>query len=126
MKAVVAAFNQEKALVGAFSVITNLRMELFGALTAAQQNHEQLPRRRQTGLRGRGPPRQRAALPHQPPRPLHAGAQQVGGPGEAAAFLVTSKLNECKLAFVRKRKIAPQLDELTLSFCRQISFSYQM
>ena len=31
MKAVVAAFNQEKALVGAFSVITNLRMELFGA-----------------------------------------------------------------------------------------------
>ena len=34
MKAVVAAFNQEKALVGAFSVITNLWMELFGALVA--------------------------------------------------------------------------------------------
>ena len=32
MKSVVAAFNQEKALVGAFSVITNLRMELFEAL----------------------------------------------------------------------------------------------
>ena len=32
MKAVVAAFNQEKALVGAFSVITILRMELFQAL----------------------------------------------------------------------------------------------
>ena len=32
MKAVVAAFNQEKALVGAFSVITNLRMDLFEAL----------------------------------------------------------------------------------------------
>ena len=32
MKAVVAAFNQEKALVGAFSVITNLRMEPFQAL----------------------------------------------------------------------------------------------
>ena len=32
MKAVVAAFNQEKALVEAFSVITNLRMELFQAL----------------------------------------------------------------------------------------------
>ena len=32
MKAVVAAFNQEKALVGAFSVITNLRKELFQAL----------------------------------------------------------------------------------------------
>ena len=30
MKAVVAAFNQEKALVGAFSVITNL--QLFEAL----------------------------------------------------------------------------------------------
>ena len=32
MKVVVAAFNQEKALVGAFSVITNLRMKLFEAL----------------------------------------------------------------------------------------------
>ena len=29
MKAVVAAFNQEKALVGAFSVITNIRI-IFG------------------------------------------------------------------------------------------------
>ena len=36
MKAVVAAFNQEKALVGAFSVITNLRMELFEALAATR------------------------------------------------------------------------------------------
>ena len=36
MKAVVAAFNQEKALVGAFSVITNLRMELFEALITTQ------------------------------------------------------------------------------------------
>ena len=34
MKAVVAAFNQEKALVGAFSVITNLRMALFQALAS--------------------------------------------------------------------------------------------
>ena len=32
VKAVVAAFNQEKALVGAFSVITNLRMDLLEAL----------------------------------------------------------------------------------------------
>ena len=32
MKAVVAGFNQEKALVGALSVITNLRMNLFEAL----------------------------------------------------------------------------------------------
>ena len=36
MKAVVAAFNQEKALVGAFSVIANLRMELFEALFKAE------------------------------------------------------------------------------------------
>ena len=36
MKAVVAAFNQEKALVGALSVITNLRMELFQALVSTQ------------------------------------------------------------------------------------------
>ena len=36
MKVVVAAFNQEKALVGAFSVITNLRMELFQTLLDIQ------------------------------------------------------------------------------------------
>ena len=35
VKAVVAAFNQEKALVGAFSVLTNLRMELFQALISS-------------------------------------------------------------------------------------------
>ena len=34
MKAVVDAFNQEKALVGAFSVITALRMDLFEELTS--------------------------------------------------------------------------------------------
>ena len=39
MKAVVAAFNQEKVLVGAFSVITNLRMELFGALVTMLETH---------------------------------------------------------------------------------------
>ena len=39
MKAVVAAFNQEKALVGAFSVITNLRMELFEALNTTHVAH---------------------------------------------------------------------------------------
>ena len=38
MKAQVGAFNQEKALVGAFSVITNLRMELFGALICTGAN----------------------------------------------------------------------------------------
>ena len=35
VKALVGAFNQEKDLVGAFSVITNLRMELFEALVPA-------------------------------------------------------------------------------------------
>ena len=34
MKAVVAAFNQEKAVVGAFSVITNLWMDLFETLVS--------------------------------------------------------------------------------------------
>ena len=34
MKAVVAAFNQEKALVGAFSVITNLRIDFVSSSTA--------------------------------------------------------------------------------------------
>ena len=34
MKAVVAAFNQEKALVGASSVVTNLRMDLFEFLVS--------------------------------------------------------------------------------------------
>ena len=37
MKAVVAAFNQEKALVGAFSVLTNLRIELFQALEEMEE-----------------------------------------------------------------------------------------
>ena len=32
MKAVVAAFNQEKALVGAFSMITNLRVAFVESL----------------------------------------------------------------------------------------------
>ena len=32
VKDLVGAFNQEKVLVGAFSVITNLRMDLFEAL----------------------------------------------------------------------------------------------
>ena len=41
MKAVVAAFNQEKALLGAFSVITNLRMTLFEALFFTHGRHRQ-------------------------------------------------------------------------------------
>ena len=43
VKAVIAAFNQEKALVGAFSVITNLRMDLFEALmTSGGQSFNEL------------------------------------------------------------------------------------
>ena len=38
MKALVGAFNQEKALVGAFSVITNLRMNLRFKLYAAHRH----------------------------------------------------------------------------------------
>ena len=41
MKAVVAAFNQEKALVGAFSVITNLRMQ-FGCNFLKHYSHDTL------------------------------------------------------------------------------------
>ena len=38
VKAVVGAFNQEKALIGAFSVITNFRMELFKALVRTRRS----------------------------------------------------------------------------------------
>ena len=41
MKVLVAAFKQEKALVGAFSVITKLRMELFEALVDCGQEQDQ-------------------------------------------------------------------------------------
>ena len=37
VKAVVAVFNQETALEGAFSVITNLRMDLFEALVGTSR-----------------------------------------------------------------------------------------
>ena len=78
MKAVVAAFNQEKALVGAFSVITNLRMELFQALqltAACSTRHGHGPavrRRRQLREDGGG-----GALPAGVQ--LHAVLDHVGG-----------------------------------------------
>ena len=40
LKAATTAFNQEKALVGAFSVITNLRMDLFEALEEVLQRRQ--------------------------------------------------------------------------------------
>ena len=54
MKAVVAAFNQEKALVGAFSVITNLRMELFEALARTPRRAQLQRRLLHHQQRGRG------------------------------------------------------------------------
>ena len=62
MKAVVAAFNQEKALVGAFSVITNLRMEPEGDVPGLAQGqepdrhqgqHSVPPRQQQRGIQTR-------------------------------------------------------------------------
>ena len=60
MKAVVAAFNQEKALVGAFSVITNVRMEIFEALVQdeVRAEHERAGRgQAEAGQSARGGPR---------------------------------------------------------------------
>ena len=39
VKVLVRTFNQEKALLGAFSVITNLRMDLFEALVLVLMGH---------------------------------------------------------------------------------------
>ena len=91
MKAVVAAFNQEKALVGAFSVITNLRMELFEALVrglelrpgpgAEQEQGQQRdqPRLLQLGRghRGQLPRQDRAVHLHTADRQVAAGAAGV-------------------------------------------------
>ena len=63
MKAVVADFNQEKALVGAFSVITNLRMELFEALVmSAMRGMMHVIR---DGIVGRGSDTDREELHHE-------------------------------------------------------------
>ena len=72
MKAVVAAFNQEKALVGAFSVITNLRI-IFGCNFL-----EHYPPGDQGAAAAGAPPpvRQRLAAAEQ-----RRGPQQVPGAG---------------------------------------------
>ena len=44
MKTLVGAFYQKKALVGAFSVITNLQMELFQALAGTRVIYTSMPR----------------------------------------------------------------------------------
>ena len=56
MKAVVAAFNQEKALVGAFSVITNLRMELFEALLPGHRDRARVDEVHHQAQLGKGHP----------------------------------------------------------------------
>ena len=71
MKAVVAAFNQEKALVGAFSVITNLRMDRFEALVTVSPVQVLLGVMPEAGADLRPP--QHGLHPPQPPLqpPLH-------------------------------------------------------
>ena len=61
MKVLVGAFNQEKALVGAFSVITNLLMELFETLH--QDRGDRGQREADGEVRG---VRQEAGRPQQP------------------------------------------------------------
>ena len=75
MRAVVAAFNQEKALVGAFSVITNLRMELFEALIFSHFPHSGILQEPESAQPGSGAAGQPAAGQHAAPR------QQGGGAG---------------------------------------------
>ena len=91
MKALVGAFNQEKALVGAFSVITNLRMDRFTALE--KRDDLLLPREVVSGVRpaahhevpvaGVPPPvpQLRAARPRHAAAPSQPGGQvaRIGG-----------------------------------------------
>ena len=101
MKAVVAAFNQEKALVGAFTVITNLRMELFEALV---DTHVTCHACAGAGVPGRRGGRGAAAAVrgrHGEPRPDRAAdtvrARRRGrrhGPAVAARDSATRSVNE--------------------------------
>ena len=50
VKAAVAAFNHEKALVGAFSVIANFRMELFEALATSARPPEECDQQRRRAV----------------------------------------------------------------------------
>ena len=84
MKAVVAAFNQEKALVGAFSVITNLRMELFEALVDTHSRDQRL----QTDCFSHGHPQRHGDLVVPQPRDRPRGPRQElpgARPGPALA-----------------------------------------
>ena len=86
MKAVVAAFNQEKALVGAFSVITNLRMEIFEALLQAGVHPDRGAEHAAPGLRAPVLGRLPAVRPpaHHPPpqlRPRLPRGAERGEPG---------------------------------------------
>ena len=74
VKAVVAAFNQEKALVGAFSVITNLRMDFFEALLAG--HHRVQPRLQPVLHRAGGGLQDQESLPLLPLQRLLRGHPQ--------------------------------------------------
>ena len=52
----VGAFNQEKALVGAFSVITNPRMELFEALLPGHRDRARVDEVHHQAQLGKGYP----------------------------------------------------------------------
>ena len=75
MKAVVAAFNQEKALVGAFPVFTNLRMYI-PVTQSATSPHARVPavsaavgadpERGAAADRGQGPPHRGQPAPRRP------------------------------------------------------------
>ena len=80
MKAVVAAFNQEKALERAFSVITNLQMELFQALY--YMNAQVLPMR---PVRAGDPVRVRGGQ-------AESGGQGLRGRGQAGVTVTMSSV----------------------------------
>ena len=92
MKAVVAAFNQEKALVGAFSVITNLRMQLFEALVPTVQRGEH----RAAAGRVRAPGRGRGGDAEVGLQPARARGQEVS---VSIADLVTRAANNPSAKF---------------------------
>ena len=94
MKAVVAAFNQEKALVGAFSVIMNLRMELFEALQLTR--HGDRP-----GEESPGEGRQQVVVDTGAARLL---PHDRDGPGVAAEGLEFRAVNEPSAMFSTRRR----------------------
>ena len=113
MKAVVAAFNQEKALVGAFSVLTNIRMELFQALISTNKDVSGVFWS-EHGHEGVGPPPEHHGLP--PPGLLQPhGLAALRGlapvPATAAAHrAVTPAQKHQQILFSCDRYFNPEAD----------------